>query len=89
MISAKATATYLALLACVAFAPTAGAQQSTELRVVIIRHGEKPKTGDNLSCQGENRALALAKVLKTKFGRPDFTYVPAMKPPASEYLSPR
>lgn len=49
------------------------------LRVVIIRHGEKPKKGDNLSCQGLNRALALPPVLYGKFGIPDFVYVPTMK----------
>lgn len=50
-----------------------------DLRVVIIRHGEKPANGDNLSCQGLNRALALPDVLAQKFGKPDFTYVPALK----------
>lgn len=48
------------------------------LKVVIVRHGEKPKDGDNLSCQGENRALLLPAVLYTKFGQPDFTYVPSL-----------
>jgi hypothetical protein len=51
---------------------------SDALKVVIIRHGEKPEAGDNLSCQGENRALALSAVLSAKFERPDYTYVPAM-----------
>lgn len=49
------------------------------LKVVIIRHGEKPETGDNLSCQGENRALQLPAVLYQKFGQPDYTYVPSLK----------
>jgi hypothetical protein len=49
------------------------------LRVVIIRHGEKPAQGDNLSCQGLNRALALPAVLDTVTGKPDFTYVPELK----------
>ena len=30
---------------------------SNNLKVVIIRHGEKPKDGDNLSCQGQSRAV--------------------------------
>jgi hypothetical protein len=49
------------------------------LKVVIIRHGEKPKDGDNLSCQGQNRALQLPAVLHQKFNVPDFIYVPALK----------
>jgi hypothetical protein len=48
------------------------------LKVVIIRHGEKPETGDNLSCQGENRALKLPEVLHQKFNKPDYTYVPSL-----------
>ena len=49
------------------------------LKVVIIRHAEKAKDGDNLSCQGQNRALKLASVLYQKINKPDFTYVPALK----------
>lgn len=57
------------------------------LKVVIIRHAEKPSEklsdkadgGDNLSCQGQNRALQLATVLLQKIGKPDYTYVPALK----------
>lgn len=48
------------------------------LKVVIVRHGEKPASGDNLSCQGENRALQLPAVLLSKFGKPDYTYVPSL-----------
>ena len=50
-----------------------------KLNVVIIRHGEKPKDGDNLSCQGQNRALQLAEVLHAKLNIPDYIYVPALK----------
>jgi len=50
-----------------------------DLKIVIVRHGEKPDNGDNLSCQGENRALALPAVLMRKFGKPDYTYVPSLK----------
>ncbi|MGI4834804.1 MAG: hypothetical protein ACRYFK_15215 [Janthinobacterium lividum] len=47
------------------------------LRVVIIRHGEKPAEGDNLSCAGLNRALALPAVLNRLLPTPpNFTYVP-------------
>jgi hypothetical protein len=49
------------------------------LRVVIIRHGEKPDKGDNLSCKGLNRALALPAVLDTVTGKPKHTYVPTIK----------
>lgn len=49
------------------------------LQVVIIRHAEKPENGDNLSCQGQNRALQLATVLHQKFSTPDYTYVPSLK----------
>ena len=49
-----------------------------DLRVIIIRHGEKPKKGENLTCQGDNRARQLPAVLHRKFGVPDFTYVPAL-----------
>jgi hypothetical protein len=52
---------------------------SNSLKVVIIRHGEKPKDGDNLSCQGQNRALQLASVLHAKLNVPDEIYVPSLK----------
>jgi hypothetical protein len=48
------------------------------LKVVIIRHAEKPKTGDNLTCQGVNRSLQLPAVLVAKFGVPAYTYVPSL-----------
>jgi hypothetical protein len=48
------------------------------LQVVIIRHGEKPKDGDNLSCQGLNRALQLPAVLQQKFALPEAVYVPKL-----------
>ena len=49
---------------------------SIPLRVVILRHGEKPEKGYNLSCQGYNRSLALPEIFVARFGVPDFTYVP-------------
>ena len=52
---------------------------SNTLKVVIIRHGEKPNDGDNLSCQGQNRALQLASVLHAKLNVPDEIYVPSLK----------
>lgn len=48
------------------------------LTIVIMRHGEKPETGDNLSLQGLRRALRLPAVLVSKFGVPDYVYVPAL-----------
>jgi hypothetical protein len=46
--------------------------------IVFLRHGEKPETEiGQLSCQGLNRALALPRVLISKFGRPDFLFAPA------------
>lgn len=47
-------------------------------KIVFIRHGEKPDKGDNLSCQGLNRALQLANVLQQKIGMPDAIMVPSM-----------
>lgn len=52
---------------------------SNHLKIVIIRHGEKPNEGDNLSCQGQNRALQLAAVLHQELNIPDAIYVPALK----------
>ena len=78
-----------ALLACVVVCACDGVAEhspDTHLKVVIIRHGEKPAEasvkqsdgGDNLSCQGQNRALQLATVLYQKIGKPDYIYVPAL-----------
>lgn len=53
-------------------------KKDVALKVVIIRHGEKPAQGDNLSCAGLNRALALPAVLDTVTGKPDHTYVPTI-----------
>lgn len=55
------------------------AQQQTQLKkVIIIRHGEKPENGDNLSCKGLNRALQLPAVINKKFGIPNHIFVPAI-----------
>jgi hypothetical protein len=80
-VSANAPAMALGAVAVALLAslsPATAFSADDGLKVVIIRHGEKPETGDNLSCQGENRALALPAVLSKKFGKPDYTYVPAM-----------
>lgn len=52
--------------------------QSSDLKIVLIRHGEKPDKGDNLTCAGFNRSLKLVEVLHQKFGIPNYLYVPAM-----------
>jgi hypothetical protein len=52
--------------------------QNKNLKLIFIRHAEKPDEGDNLSCMGLNRALKLPEVLKAKFGLPDRVYVPAL-----------
>ena len=55
------------------------AQSTPEpLKVVIIRHGEKPIIGDNLNCQGLNRATMIPSMIVSKFGVPSFSYVPAL-----------
>jgi hypothetical protein len=66
------------LLSSFSFSCAAGNTPDSTLKVVIIRHGEKPETGDNLSCQGQSRALQLPAVLYQKFSKPDYTYVPSL-----------
>ncbi len=55
------------------------AQQNGELKIVFIRHGEKPEKGGNLTCKGLNRSLMLPALIKQKFGIPNYIYVPALK----------
>lgn len=45
-----------------------------DLKVVIIRHAEKPDEGNNLSCQGFNRSVELAEVLHRLYGKFDEVY---------------
>jgi len=52
--------------------------QSKDLKIILIRHAEKPGNGDNLNCQGLNRSLALPAVLFKKFGRPEKVYIPTI-----------
>ena len=67
---------FLSLVIC---SHSFGQQNPSRLnKVVIIRHAEKPENGDNLSCEGLNRSLQLPNVLKSKFGAPDFIFVPAV-----------
>ena len=66
------------LLIGLAICSSTGFAQSKNLKLVFIRHAEKPENGDNLSCQGLNRSLQLPAVLSKKFGRPSVVYVPAL-----------
>jgi hypothetical protein len=50
----------------------------TDLRVVLIRHAEKPAKGYNLTCQGLNRSLQLVPILHSRFDIPSAIYVPAL-----------
>jgi broad specificity phosphatase PhoE len=60
----------------VALASLVGAA-SADTTVVIVRHGEKPPQGlGQLTCQGLNRALALAPVLLSRYGKPAAIYAP-------------
>ena len=52
--------------------------QAPNLKLVFIRHGEKPLKGDNLTCQGLNRALLLPDLINKKFGVPSFLFVPGL-----------
>src|SRR5947208_16944991 len=71
----------ITLLAAIGFIYCSNSQstQSNLQRIIIIRHGEKPDQGDNLSCQGLNRALQLPAVLNQKFGTPNAIFVPSLK----------
>lgn len=66
------------IITSITTAYTQSLPDSIPLRVVIIRHGEKPDKGFNLSCKGYNRSIALPKVLINLFGVPDYTYVPTI-----------
>jgi hypothetical protein len=71
---------YSILFYCIFFFSNAAScqPQNYELKVIIIRHGEKPKNGDNLNCQGLNRAGLLPDVIISKFGVPAYSYVPSL-----------
>ncbi|WP_221284796.1 histidine phosphatase family protein [Mucilaginibacter sp. SP1R1] len=66
------------ILLAICLATCTASAQSKNLKLVFIRHGEKPEEGDNLSCKGFNRAIKLPEILKGKFGLPDHIYVPAL-----------
>ena len=71
---------FLAVFVIIAITNTScTAQPPSTLKIVFIRHGEKPDKGDNLTCKGLNRALALPDVLYKKFNVPDKIFVPAVE----------
>ncbi|MBN8888070.1 MAG: histidine phosphatase family protein [Rudaea sp.] len=61
-------------------AAAASAATPTVETLVFVRHGEKPADVDNgqLTCQGQNRAVALPNILLAKYGTP--AYVFAVEP---------
>ena len=63
------------LAGCVLFCSGIFAQ-SGDLRIVLIRHAEKPFKGDGLTCKGINRSRELVPVLYSRFGLPAAIYVP-------------
>src|ERR1700748_3430382 len=69
---------FLLLILCGSFTIGSCQKKSHELKIVIIRHGEKPDNGDNLDCQGLNRAMALPKVLFAKYGTANEIYIPTV-----------
>jgi hypothetical protein len=54
--------------------------QNQQVKVVIIRHGERADQGDNLNCKGFNRSVLLPAVLYQNYGRPAKIYIPAVAP---------
>ncbi len=57
---------------------TSAQTKDSALKIVLIRHGEKPEKGNNLTCKGLNRSLMLPGLITRKFGVPDYVYVPAL-----------
>jgi hypothetical protein len=71
--------TAFALFAICFYANAQGQKADTAaLKIVFIRHGEKPDTGDNLNCTGFNRSIQLPKVLHDKIGIPACVFVPKL-----------
>ena len=52
--------------------------QSKSLKLVFIRHAERPDNGDNLNCKGFNRSTMLPALLYKKFGLPTSIYIPSL-----------
>lgn len=74
----RSTAVVAFLLALGATMP-AVATDATPVRetILFVRHAEKPAAGfGQLSCKGLNRALALAAVIRAKYGHVDAVFAP-------------
>lgn len=63
------------MMLCVVDSPTRASTPTVET-IVFVRHGEKPAVGENgqLTCQGQNRAIALPLVLIPRYGNPDYVF---------------
>ncbi|PWT74675.1 MAG: histidine phosphatase family protein [Bacteroidetes bacterium] len=48
------------------------------MKIILIRHAEKPKKGDNLTCQGFNRSVKLPAIIRERYGVPGYIYVPSI-----------
>lgn len=73
----RTAAARLALWGLALVCGLAAVPASADMRIVILRHGEKPADGlGQLTCQGLNRSLALAPLLLSRFGVPDAVYAP-------------
>jgi hypothetical protein len=66
------------LLLSFSFAFETGKAQNKNLKLVFIRHAEKPDDGENLNCKGLNRSFLLPNILYKKFGVPNNVYVPGL-----------
>jgi len=76
----KKSYSFIYFLCCLLFLGSYNANgQGKDLKLVFIRHAERPENGDNLNCQGLNRSLQLPAVLYKKFGRPNAVYVPSLE----------
>jgi len=74
----KTVTSYITLILIFALSGSVCAQKK-QLKLVFIRHAEKPASGNNLSCQGLNRSMMLPAVLAKKFGEANYIYIPALK----------
>lgn len=68
-----------ALIVAAASAFPAIAASTSVQKLIFVRHGEKPVNVDNgqLTCAGQNRALALPHVLLVKYGFPQYAFAGA------------
>lgn len=69
---------YLLFLSFSTSLPLKNFAQAKNLKLVFIRHAERPENGDNLNCKGLNRSLLLPSLLYKKFGKPDDIYIPSI-----------